>query len=238
MIETCNNTICRFVVSIPLAGVELFRLGRSLVTQFNGSGPGNPATTAQIRFDGSKGSTWRRHIHIEWNRSVSAHNTQQYLYLKWPDQVLWTKTGSLVTIISKPASIQTQSQAAAASGSLLLFSYPALAASPPLFGQQPPTTPRPQVWSVVVVSCSVISRFLASHTISTQTCITRFDYGGIRLGLRLARLETILRIYWTLDIPTTTNRQTAIQHKSVSPAGDFETLPFVVCSINVRKHVQ
>lgn len=125
------------------------------------------------------------------------------------------------------------------SSSLLLFSYPALAASPPLFGQQQlPTTPRPLVWSVVVVSCSVISRFLASHTISTQTCITRFDYGGIRLGLRLARLETILRIYWTLDIPTTTNRQTAIQHKSVSPAGDFETLPFVVCSINVRKHVQ
>lgn len=133
---------------------------------------------------------------------------------------------------------QTSQHPNSVPGSILLFSYPALAASPPLFGQQPPTTPRPLVWSVVVVSCSVISRFLASHTISTQTCITRFDYGGIRLGLRLARLETILRIYWTLDVPTTTNRQTAIQLKSVSPAGDFETLPFVVCSINVRKHVQ
>lgn len=131
---------------------------------------------------------------------------------------------------------QTSQHPNSVPGSLLLFSYPALAASPPLFGQQPPTTPRPQVWSVVVVSCSVISRFLASHTISTQTCITRFDYGGIRLGLRLARLETILRI---LDPGHThDDQQTAIQLKSVSPAGDFETLPFVVCSINVRKHVQ
>lgn len=120
------------------------------------------------------------------------------------------------------------------SSSLLLFSYPALAASPPLFGQQqPPTTPRPLVWSVVVVSCSVISRFLASHTISTQTCITRFDYGGIRLGLRLARLETILRI---LDPGHThDDQQTASHTAQVSQSRRGFRNSTVCCMINKRQ---
>lgn len=128
---------------------------------------------------------------------------------------------------------QTSQHPNSVPGSLLLFSYPALAASPPLFGQQPPTTPRPLVWSVVVVSCSVISRFLASHTISTQTCITRFDYGGIRLGLRLARLETILRI---LDPGHTHDDQQTDSHTAqVSQSRRGFRNSTVCCMLNKRQ---